>query len=77
MDANSVLAGPRARQGLLLGHLKRPLAVAHAVHQLSVARSCHRLLQCEMNERRLLRCKDFSNWRSSFLSASEGNALSS
>ena len=37
MDANSVLADTRTRQGLLLGHLKRPLAVAHAVHQLNVA----------------------------------------
>jgi len=57
--------------------IKAAFALAQATRRFNVARSCQMLLQCKMHERRLLIYKGFLNKRSSFLSASEGNALSS
>jgi hypothetical protein len=48
-----------------------------ANRHLDVARSRRRLRKALMKDRQLPNYNDFSNTRSSFLSASEGNALSS
>src|SRR5262249_15686779 len=60
-----------------LERLKHLTWTHSANRHLDVAWSCRRLRQALRKDSQLLNYNDFSNTRSTFLSASEGNALSS
>jgi len=71
------LAGISGPSGQHLVDLIRHSDGVLEVILILAGRQCHRLWPCVMNEGRLLIYKDLLSRRSSFLSASEGNALSS